>query len=217
VELLDSAMRRAQTVLRIQACSGNPAEDLDGTSAAHLRADAATLMLPTWVTPDPRYLAMYLDQDDLGPALNCVQDSRLYGPDPGDNSFERLHGRHAGLVVWLGEPDQPVWRVVDIRFLFDSAAEAAAYHQERLTYNSEGADEVTDTPFVGEECHVFGGAKSMLIDDWTVTMTAYCYIFRVGNTVVKLFVAQGHDAQEPLTPAHVHPIAQKILLRIQAS
>jgi hypothetical protein len=216
VEVLDAAMRRAQTVLRTQATIGRPPEDLDGVSAAHLSADAGTLQVPTWATPDPTYLAMYLDQEDLGPGLKCVQDSRLNGPDPGDDPFERLHGQHTGLVVWLGAPDQAVWRLVDIRFLFNSAVDAAAYHQERLAYNSEGATEVRGAPTVGEDCHVFGGARVIRVGDQSTTITAYCYIFRIDNTVVKLFVAQGVEAREALKPTHVHPIAKKIAVRIRS-
>jgi hypothetical protein len=216
VELLDAAMRRAQIVLSTQTTFRNPPGDFDGVSAVHPHDDPLGAAIAHLTEPDPAYLSMYLDRADL-PALKCVQDSRSSGSDPGDEPFSRLRGRQAGLAVWLDKADKPIWRLVDIRFLFDDPADAAVYHRERLDYNSEGAEPVTNVPTVGEECAVFGGTRSTELAGQTVTLTAFSYIFRVANVVVKLFVAQGPSAKEPLTPGHLFPIAQRIVERIQTA
>jgi len=40
---------------------------------------------------------------------------------------------------------------------------------------------------VGEDS---AALRPLLIDDWTVTMRAYCCIYRIRNTVVTLFVGR---------------------------
>jgi hypothetical protein len=104
---------------------------------------------------------------------------------------------------------------MDIRFLFDKVEEAVKYHYERMDANSEGQPPVPDAPIVGEDCFVFGGTNSVKLGDMTLTLTFYCYIFRVGRVVVKLFVAEGPTAHDHLTIGQIASLAERIVQRIR--
>jgi len=160
------------------------------------------------------FLDLFLDADDFDEPMRCVQDTREQGPDPGDVAFPRSHGLYSGFAVWMGSTEHPVWRLVDIRWVFPDSDRARAYHVETLAHNSEGAPPVDGAPVVGRECHVFGGRQPTPIPD--VEMTTYYYLFRVLNVVVKLFVAQG-PALPPATlqAAQVADIAVRIEKRIR--
>jgi hypothetical protein len=47
-----------------------------------------------------------------------------------------------------------------------------------------------------------------------VDMTMFFYVFRVGAVVVKLFVARGPQATQPLDIEDVHAIAQRVIARL---
>jgi hypothetical protein len=159
------------------------------------------------------YLALFLEQPDL-PAMERVQDSRLQGPDAGDDAFSHHGGISAGFQAWMAQSDAVVWRLVDVRWVFPSAADAAAYHRETLRPNAEGHPAVPGAPLVGVDCVVHGGTDATPIDP-TITMTAFYYLFRVRNVVVKLFVAQGPALPaDALTPAAVAPLADRIRRRL---
>jgi hypothetical protein len=164
-----------------------------------------------------KYRALFLEQKAFGQAMRMTQDNRENGPDPGNRSFAKHRGIQAGFTVWMGNSEKPIWRVVDIRFVFPTEGAASAFHLERLLENSEGQPPVTDAPKVGSECHVFGGESiAQAPGTIAITMTAFYYIFRVRNVVVKFFAAQGPGTEEPLTPAMMIPIAKKIVARIES-
>jgi hypothetical protein len=217
VEKIDASMRRAQAVLGTPPASFG-IDHFDGVLAPALREQARRAAFSSADGSLDAYLSTYLNQSDVGPALRWVQDSRVRRADPLDDVFARLHGRRSGLSVWLDEMDCTIWRMVDIRFLFDTAAEATAYHHERLQYNSEGKRPVRQFRSVGQECHVFGGTDKLPVPGGKeLSMTAYYYIFRVGRVVAKLFVAQGQEATEWLRPEDVVPLAQRIADKIVAA
>jgi hypothetical protein len=195
---IDRAMRRAQSIVGSSA-EGASDNYVDGVLGEALSADALQATHDSdWESLEP-YLNLYLQPDDLPQGLRQVQDSRLHKPDLGDDAFDRLHGRRTGLCVWLGSDDElPIWRVVDIRFEFPSEAEAAAYHAERLVANSEGAEPVLGAPAVNPDGHAFGGTRAMQIGEFSVSMTAFCYVFRVGRIVGKVFVMQGMHSKTAL-------------------
>lgn len=213
---MDGSMRRAQAVFAADRGTGE-AEHFDGVLPPAQREQAGKAAMVDAARAIEAYLATYLYQDDMGPLHEWVQDSRLNAPDPGDEDFARLRGLRSGLSVWLAGQDQPVWRVVDIRFEFGSAEEAAAYHEARIVPNSEGKPEVAGAPAVGEECRVFGGTETLKFGGVTVMMTAYYYLFRVGRVVVKLFAAQGQESRDKLTSRHLAPLAERIRERIVAT
>jgi hypothetical protein len=157
---------------------------------------------------------IFLESGDFSEPMRMVQDTRDQGPDHGDTAFPKYHGLFAGFRVWVGSSEQPVWRVVDVRWVFPSAEKAEAYHLERLKPNSEGHPPVPKAVTVGEQSYVFGGTRpNPLLHD--MLMTAYYYIFRVHNVVVKLFVAQGTNVVDTqLTMETVAKIALRIESRI---
>lgn len=212
IERMDEALRRAQSLLAPEGEGSQPDAHFDGVLLPQERAQLAAARAEALEVIEC-YLETFLTDADLGPGLKWVQDARLGTPDPDDQSFHALRGRHTGLSVWLAEPDQTIWRIVDIRMLFDNPEAAATYHQERLLANSEGHPPVDGTRPVGQECHVFGGTQPLPVPG--LEMTAFFYVFRVGCIVSKLFVAQGTDTTVPLTPDKVAGIADVIVRRIQ--
>lgn len=217
VENMDSSMRRAQNML---AGDTSPSDGghLDGVLEPSAREQAWKTASENADRSLEAYLATYLDQTDVGPTLRHVQDSRIQPADPDDDIFARLGGRRTGLSVWLANFDQPVWRMVDIRFLFADANQAAEYHHERLTANSEGHPAVAQFSAVGQECHVFGGTDTVSAPGGAnMPLTCYFYVFRVGRVVVKLFVAQGPQTGKQLTPDHLVPFARRIVEKIVAA
>jgi hypothetical protein len=161
------------------------------------------------------FLPMFLDTHDLPNNVRMTQDTRSYLPlAPEDNAvFARHCGYHSGLALWEGGFDQTIWRLVDIRWVFPTAAEARAFHKATTQANSEGQPRISDAPTVGTDCAVFGGTANLS----GTPLTHYYYLFYVQNVAVKLYVAQGPDVvgDKRLTPAKVADFAKICVKRIQ--
>ncbi len=158
------------------------------------------------------YLALFLTEAELPKGMRRVQDSRKKGADPQDSAYRKHGGQSAGMSIWMGRSDDPVWRMVDIRWVFPSESAARAYHAEALSANSERQPRIPKAEHVGTECGVFGGTVTH--EAAKVTMTHYFYIFRVGRVVSKLYVAQGPSASKgALTVTAVAALAGKIATR----
>jgi hypothetical protein len=159
---------------------------------------------------------LFLEQKDFGGNIQMIKDSSKSGPDKGDVPFSKQHGMFAGLRVWLDADDNPVWRVVDIRFTFPSAEKANLYHKARLQSNSEGRPLIVDAPKVGQDCHVFGGSEPNPFSP-DMIMVGYSYVFQVYNVVIKLFIMQGPAViNTKLDLPTAASLAKKIELRIKA-
>lgn len=157
---------------------------------------------------------LFLTAKELPRKMRMEQDSRRSGPEP-DKAFIKYHGEHAGLVVWKGEHNDPIWRVVDIRWVFPSEAEAAAFYKATLKTNSENKPEIAiATTIEIPDFHVFGGTEILR---GNLELTHYYYIFRVGRVVAKLYVAQGYLSKEKLKMEKVQKLADKVCERISAS
>jgi hypothetical protein len=152
---------------------------------------------------------LFLKSEDFPEPMEMIQDERGSRGYLNDAAFRKYRGLFHGFCVWHGSFERPVWRVVDGRWAFPSMEKAA-----RLKPNSEGHPLVPGAESVGEHCSVFGGtARSPLFPDMLVT--AYYYIFRVHNIVVKLFIVQGPNVSDArLKPEIVASIARRIELRI---
>ena len=172
------------------------------------------MTLPTAGITLDEFYEVFLEEDDFPEPLRMVQDNRDQGPDPGNIAFPKYHGLFSGFRVWVGSDERPLWRIVDARWAFPSAEKAQAFHLEQLQHNSEGHPLISEASAVGECCHVFGGTSpNPLIP--TMSMTAYYYIFRVHNIVIKLFIAQGIKAvEQKLNVEDVAAIARRIESRI---
>ena len=86
-----------------------------------------------------------------------------------------------------------------MRFLFDNAADAGTYQRERLLWLRTVL------------CSGIPGPSVQA----TRSMMMFCYVFRIGSAIVKLFVAEGSSANESLTPGPLFPIAKRIAERIR--
>lgn len=158
------------------------------------------------------YLRLFLEASDLPAGMERVQDSRTQGADPKDAAYKSHHGEASGMAAWMGADNAPIWRVVDIRWVFPTEAEAAAYIKETWRKHGEGQPEVRDAKSVGENCHVFGGTKRDEV--LNMNLTQFYYVFRTGRVVVKLYVAQGPLEEKPkLTAEMVRALAEKISMR----
>lgn len=191
--------------IRLEALGKSPA-------AAAVRSPAAA-RVASGPLSDQTYAKLYLDASDLPQGMRLTQDSRRKSPQ-GDKEFEKEGGERAGFAVWMGDDDRPVWRVVDVRWVFPTAEAAAAYHKATLRKNSENLREVPGARTPGDDGHVFGGAMSMM----GIDLVNYLYLFRVDRVVVKLYVAQGPKVKGArLRPDLVEPIADKVAARVTAA
>src|SRR5688500_6653537 len=75
------------------------------------------------------YAALFLTEDDL-PGLHRAQDARDRGADESDGAFAKHGGQRAGTVTWIGAKDATIYRVVDSRWVFPNAGDAASYLAE---------------------------------------------------------------------------------------
>lgn len=159
------------------------------------------------------YLELFLESTDFNEPMRQTQDTPEKGPDPSDHAFPKHHGLFSGFNVFMGNSEEKVWRVVDIRWVFPNARRASEYLVESIAMQSEGAPPVAGAPEAGAQCQVFGGEQDGPLPG--LRMTTFHYIFRVLNVVVKLFVAQGPQViDENLTADDVVEIARRIETRI---
>ncbi len=162
------------------------------------------------------YLATFLAAEDFPSGFKLMQDDRVRGPDPSDTAFARLGGLLSGLARWA--PDDPVHapinRVIDIRWLFPTAAAATSYHRATLQANAEGMPLVPGAPAAGADCHAFrwdlGRQAAQLFGGYEPAYTCM-YLFTVGPVVVKLFAAG--NGEHP-TIAETYALAGRIPHRV---
>lgn len=196
-------------VATVAASAASSHDSLTPTAEAVAPLDARR-----YAMSEDTYLALYLEDVDLEGRLTQQQDSRWNGPDARDLWFARHQGMVTGLAVWLGKPSDAIWRLVDIRTVFPSAAQTDAWLHEAMNYQSEGLPEVADAPVVGAGCRVFGGTQPHPLMP-RATLTAFIYVFRCGRVVVKLFAMQGTESAVPLTAARLAEVAERIRARIE--
>lgn len=161
------------------------------------------------------YLKTYLEAEDL-PGMKQVQDSRNRGADRGDKTFAALGGLYSGMTAWAAQGDKQLVfdRVVDIRWVFPTAAAARDYLKDQLTAMAEGTPPVKNAPNIGDETYVFGGIYEQ--SGLGSKFRSYIYVFRQGNVVVKFYAAE-YDPQGRLRPLTMAPFCQKIAERIKAA
>jgi hypothetical protein len=198
-------------LLRVLLCCAIAASLSPLTRAADDAPDAAASR-PTGIDTE-QFGALFLAPGDLGPDMELKQDSRNSGPDSRDAEFGRRRGVRAGFVVWMSHSDSPVWRLVDVRWVFPSARLADEYLRAALRSIMEGQPLVPGAESVGEGCRVGGGTRPT---PFGTQMTAFVYAFRVENVVVKLFVAQNPQLElGTLKTADVAAIARTVVRRIE--
>jgi hypothetical protein len=162
------------------------------------------------------YDGLFLERADLKVEMERTDDHRGMGSDPADAAFSRHKGVHFGFASWES-PRGPgtFWQITDIRWVFATPEEAAAFHRETLQAHAEGAPEIAGAPAPAgaAEVHVFGGSRATS----GVKVSNYFYVFTVGRVVVKLFVAAAPDPTGFLKPESVVRLAEKAVARIQSA
>jgi hypothetical protein len=171
----------------------------------------------TMVLAPERVVDLFLQAEDFPAGMTLPQDDRTRGPDADDPAFARYQGVAAGLARWQGPSGSPLTRVIDIRWLFPSAALASGYHQETLRSNAEGLPDVVGAPTVGTAGHLYGGRLGdpmlRMISGKDEAFARYIALFTVGPVVVKLFVADLNDLGLPVP--QVHALAMRAAVRIE--
>jgi tetratricopeptide (TPR) repeat protein len=160
------------------------------------------------------FLRLFLEASDLPANMRFTEDYRRENWQPLDDSLSERVGQHSGAAIWVAEIDNPLWFLKDIRWTFPNEDRAYAYHCMELATNSEGLPNAVGIEVVGSDGYVFGGtSKDPALGK---ELTQLLYLFRVNQTVVKLYVAEGYRSpDEPrVTPDLVKPIAEKIVSRI---
>lgn len=207
----------AVLALGLAACADPPPRDPSSATPSAPPPPPAAPAPPKTVGRD-EYRASYLVAEDFGGELKNTQDSRDMAAPADDKSYAAFGGQYGGLMVWTTDKlDAPLWRVVDIRWLFPSEDKAKGYLEAELEGQiSEGMPPNHNVAPVGEDCHVFGGSIANPLLGGTITN--YVYAFRVKNLVAKVYIAQGLNAPEgSLTALMVAPIAQKAVARMTAA
>lgn len=154
------------------------------------------------------YLRLFMTASELlGMNMRLTQDSRNQGADPKDRWFRHCKGLRTGLRVWMGATNAVFWRMVDIRWVFPSAASASLYHRMTLRQNSEKQHRIFNAPKIGLESHAYGE----IMRAGGVSVRHFIYLFRVRNVVVKLYAAQGPASRRQLTAPLLSIVAQRIV------
>lgn len=140
-----------------------------------------------------QYFDIFLNSKEMPNSMRMVQDSKLNGPDPDDRLFTRNHGIFAGFQVWMGRSDSPLWRIVDIRWVFPDEKKAKDYFQKRLGANCEGWPIMKTVHPFGKDSVICGGEQVINKNQTTnpLLLVNYMYVFQVENVIAKIYAAQG--------------------------
>ncbi|KAA6399514.1 MAG: hypothetical protein EZS28_004958 [Streblomastix strix] len=117
----------------------------------------------------------------------------------GNPRIRQLGVIHKGAIQWIGSANSIAYRIMDIRFVFQSEEGANQFILEGQERLSEGRKQIKiSEKQVGEQGKLVGGPDASHINDQPVP--SYAYIFRQKNIVVKIYVQQG-----PLSTAKLEP------------
>lgn len=183
--------------------------------AATLAFASAAHAGPPWGTDDASFQATYLQAGDLTSPSDMTGDWAKAGCEPGAAQFGCTHW---GKKLWTArDASTAVWQVHDLRWVFPSADAAQRFMPAAMEELREGLPPVNTPPAVGSDTRMFTAQGDTYGIGIEVIM--YNLVFRVDNVVVKLFVAQGPEAQQRkiLTPLMVAALGQKAVERIRAA
>jgi hypothetical protein len=110
--------------------------------------------------------------------------------------------------------DAKIQMVFDIRFIFKDEQEAGTYFMAKLDEMSEGGELTTNTlnAFGASESKVYGANPKLMGAFGDLDMAQYNFVFRVKNTVAKVFVS----ASKKATYEEVLVFAKEAIGRIKA-
>lgn len=171
--------------------------------------------LPIPGTTERSLRKIFLETSDLEPSIHLRKQVFSAEPDPTDTEFAKCNGLRLGAREWHGESQSStIARLLDIRFVFPTEADAERYIGSALDYLREGVDEIDGAPSVGENSRIFGTRLRQPGKPETETVRGFICLFRERNIVAKVVVSQGSDAGDPLDMWGALRLAQKVLARI---
>lgn len=157
---------------------------------------------------DRAFAAVFLTRDQLPDQLDPFQDQRLAQLDDPDGWFAAQGGVRFGIDTWqAAEMELPVWRVMDLRWLFRTPAEATAFHHTRFLADSESLPEIVDAPPVGLDSHAYLGVSHMLLPVG-LSIVMGCYLFTGGPIRLKIFASEGRPGAG-LAIGYLHDLARQ--------
>jgi hypothetical protein len=180
---LERALAVIQEVRRISAGPSDDAIEraiLDGLAALKPRPAPTPALMDT----------VFLDERDLA-GLRRAKDQRDTNPNPSDRAFTTQRGLATGAVTWLGEPGDPVYSVIDARWVFASTKAAKAYIDSPGTQLlSRDSLEASALLQIADGAHAWGGTPA--------GRGRQVLLFRVGRVVARLDVGEGPRAAAEL-------------------
>lgn len=155
----------------------------------------------------PAWMGLFLDARDLESlGMTRTWDTRLQGPEPGDQVFADLGGSHAGEQLWLGPGNGPVWRVVDQRWLLPDAASARKWLETAWPRLTMAVIPRPELAVPGDQGLVLQGQEKSF---YGVVQRRFVAVMLVGRAVVRLDVTEGPDARTRLQAEHVQYLTER--------
>jgi len=161
---------------------------------------------------------LYLHPASLGEELQLVQDQPDSGfSNPNDKGSKLPLGCiHRGENCWQSLQDTLLFRVVDLRWVFETKEQAALFYVQRLHLLSEqdngpGFNEVADYLSVGDECHVY----KCIMTQAEVNIEMINVIFYYKRVMVKFFATKSPvQATSEEFATKVRQLVDEIIQRI---
>ena len=173
------------------------------------------------VEPRTRPIAfddLFLEAPDF-PTMNQIQSPAESRPDNG--VFQCLGGaggKQSALSEW-GDPDgrKALWRISDLRWVFDEVAGAQAFHAKLAAFFGNKTFRVAPCdPVIGEECFRIEVGPERLVD--RMPHTEIGFVFRVGPVVAEVEGGEGpRVAAERIDDGMVLPYARRAEARVRAA
>lgn len=161
---------------------------------------------------------LFLEVADF-PTMNQIQSPAESRPDSGIfNCLGGPGGKKSALSEW-GDPDgrKALWRISDLRWIFDDVAAAHAFHEKLATFFGKKTFRVSPCdPIIGEECFRIEVGPERLVD--RMPHTEIGFVFRVGPVVAEVEGAEGPRVEATrIDDAMVLPYTQRAEARVRAA
>ena len=129
------------------------------------------------------YRRLFLSSQDV-PDLEAREAVHSSDAEAGDDAWVACHGIEAGFQVWQRIQGTELARVVDVRWLFPSEANARRYDALRVGPNAEGFLPVPGFSVTGTDVAAFAGQ-----DPFGLGGEMHIYLFVLGRVAAKVFVS----------------------------
>lgn len=197
---IEAALRSKLAVLGIDRGDNYARSEQLFAAARRARAPRiarGSVAAPSVPAEDPVWRPLFLDATDL-PAHALAETGEWSEP-----AFAAHGGLRAGHAVWTADDRSPLACIVDTRWVFRTAAGAAAFVRAAAPVFADGMPAIPAPP-LGDDALAFAGERAGSI------------AVRVGRVVARLHAVEGASAaaaREILHAATLHPLADRIAQR----